>query len=484
MARQVVFATSEIYPFSKTGGLGDVMGALPLTLHKMGVPVAVVTPFYGRLRTGRQKIDHIADNLHVGYPWAPVAANVYSTTVQGMPVFFIDRAEYFDRKYYYNTVSQDYFDNAERFIFFCRASLALLRFLGTPPAVIHAQDWQAGLLPAYVHYYRRDDSFWAGTSTVCTVHNMAFQGRFASRLFDNCGLPWEAWNMNGVEFYGDLNMLKAGLNYADRITTVSPNYAREILQEENGYGLSGVLHNRAKDLLGIINGVDYSIWNPATSRFLSANYSPEDLEGKNKCKEDLIAELGMLPRMNKRPLFGFIGRLRGQKGIDLLNRIVPRLMERDVGIVVLGEGNEAYELESIALGRAYPGRYCAVVKYTEDLAHRIQAGCDSFLMPSRYEPCGLTQMYALKYGTPPVATAVGGLKDSIVPWPDPQATGFTYYHPDAQDLLETILEVCALWEDNQAAWRGMTVRAMNQNFSWDASAVKYLEMYRELGLRG
>ena len=459
------------------------MGALPLTLHKMGVPVAVITPFYGRLRTGRHKIDHIAENLHVGYPWAPVTTDVYSTSIQGMPIFFIDRAEYFDRKYYYNTTAHDYFDNAERFIFFCRACLALLRFLGTPPVVVHAQDWQTGLLPAYVHYYRRDDSFWSGTATVCTVHNLAFQGRFSSRLFESCGLPQEAWNMDGVEFHGDFNMLKAGLVYADRITTVSPSYAKEILAEEHSYGLAGVLRRRAHDLVGIINGADYSIWNPATSRFLTANYSAEDLSGKKKCKEDLIAELGLSPHLVGRPVMGFIGRLRDQKGIDLLNRIVPRLMERDLGIVVLGEGDETFEMESIALARSYPGRYCAVVKYTEDLAHRIQAGCDIFLMPSRYEPCGLTQMYALKYGTPPVATAVGGLKDSIIPWPRDNATGFTFYNADPQDLYESIMDACEVWENNPDMWRDIMLRAMNKDFTWDESATRYIELYRGLGLR-
>ncbi len=484
MAREIVFVTSEIYPFSKTGGLGDVMGALPLALHKMGVPVSVITPFYGRLNTGKHKIDHVATELHVGYPWSPVTTDVYSTTLQGLPVFFIDRAEFFDRKFYYNTPTHDYFDNAERFIFFCRASLALIRLLGKAPAVIHAQDWQSALIPAFVNYYRRHDGFWSGTATACTVHNLAFQGRFSSRLFETCGLPWDFWHMNGVEYYGDLNMLKAGLMYADKITTVSPSYAAEILTEEQGYGLSGVLQYRSKDLLGIINGADYEIWNPETSRFLTANYSADDLSGKRKCKEDLIAELGMKPHLLDRPLFGFIGRLRGQKGIDLLNSIVPRLMELDIGIVVLGEGRESFERESLALGRAYPGRYCAVVKYTEDLAHRIQAGCDCFIMPSRYEPCGLTQMYALKYGTPPVATAVGGLRDSIIPWPEAESTGFTFGKPTPDDLYASVMDAYYVWEDNPQEWRDLVIRAMKKNFTWDESAKKYIELYRQMGYEG
>ena len=306
-------------------------------------------------------------------------------------------------------------------------------------------------------------------------------GRFSSRLFDNSGLPDDAWNLNGVEFYGDLNMLKGGLSYADKITTVSPSYAEEILTPEQGYGLTEVLRHRQNDLVGIINGADYSIWDPAKSTYLTANYSPEDLSGKRKCKEGLILELGLSPHLINRPIYGFIGRLRSQKGIDILNSIVPDLMKHDIGVVILGEGKEEFENDSMELARAYPGKYQAVVKYTEDLAHRIQAGCDCFLMPSRYEPCGLTQMYALKYGTPPVATAVGGLRDSIVPWPDPGATGFTYYRASQQELYEAILEAYALWENNQELWTEMMLRAMKSEFTWDRSAARYLDVYRELG---
>lgn len=484
MARPVIFATSEMYPFSKTGGLGDVMGALPLALQKMGVPVSVITPFYGRLKTGKHKISKAVDSLLVGYPWPPVTADIFATEIEGVQVYFIDRGEYFDRKHYYNTTSYDYFDNAERFIFFCRAAMSFIRQQGIAPAVVHAQDWQTGLIPAYVHYYKRIDPYWSQTKTVCTVHNLAFQGRFSNRLFDSCGLPAEAWNLDGVEFYGDLNMLKAGLSYSDKITTVSPSYAEEILTPEQGYGLTEVLKYRRKDLVGIINGADYNIWDPAVSKYLTANYSLDDLGGKKKCKEDLILELGLSPHLVNRPILGFIGRFRDQKGIDLLNSVVPGLMQYNIGIVVLGEGKEEYEEDSLELARAYPGKYKAVVKYTEDLAHRIQAGCDCFLMPSRYEPCGLTQMYALKYGSPPVATAVGGLRDSIIPWPSPEATGFTYKHANSQDLYKAILEALSVWENGPDEWQAMVLRAMKSEFTWEDSAKRYLDVYRELGYEG
>lgn len=484
MTRSIVFTTSEMYPFSKSGGLGDVMGALPLALHKAGVPVSVITPFYGRLKTGQHKIYQVAEAVPVGYPWPPVTADVFCAEIEGVPVYFIDRGEYFDRKHYYNNTSYDYFDNAERFIFFCRAAMAFIRQQGTAPSVLHAQDWQTGLIPAYVHYYKKVDPFWSRTKTVCTVHNLAFQGRFSNRLFPDTGLPQEAWNLDGVEFYGDLNMLKAGLSYADKITTVSPCYADEILTPRHGYGLTEVLKHRRKDLVGIINGADYSIWDPATSKYITANYSPGDLSGKQKCKEDLIAELGMPTHLAHRPILGFIGRFRDQKGIDLLNSVVPGLMQYDIGIVVLGEGKEEYEKESLELARAYPGKYKAVVKYTEDLAHRIQAGCDCFLMPSRYEPCGLTQMYALKYGSPPVATSVGGLRDSIIPWPDPAATGFTFDRAESPSLYTAILTAMSLWENDPGAWRAMMIRAMKSEFTWERSAKCYLDVYRELGYEG
>lgn len=483
MARPVIMVTSEIFPFSKTGGLGDVLGALPLALHKRGVPVSVITPLYGRLSTGRRNIRLTVSDLPVGYPWGPITADALETTLDGMPVYFIDRGEYFDRKSYYNTHKGDYFDNAERFIFFCRAALALMRRLGEPPAIVHSHDWQSALLAAFIHYYRAHDPFWASTSTVFTVHNLAFQGRFSNRLFESSGLPAESWNMSGVEFYGDFNMLKGALNYADKITTVSPSYAEEILTEEFGYGMDGVLRWRQSDLLGILNGADYDVWNPETSVYLPANYSRDDMSGKKICKDTLVDELGLMPHMKERPMFGFIGRLRDQKGIDLLNTIVPALMDKDVSVVVLGEGKAEYEAWSLDLMESYRGRYAAVVEYTEEYAHKIQAGCDCFLMPSRYEPCGLTQMYALRYGSPPVATRVGGLIDTIKPWPAPDATGFMFECCTTDSLLEAILSALALWEQNQEEWRSMVYRAMGESFTWDKAAARYEEIYKELGLQ-
>ena len=483
MPQRIFFAASEIYPFSKSGGLGDVMGALPLAMHASGLPVAVISPFYGRISTGNYRIRLTISDLPVGYPWSPTTADVYETDYHGVPLYFIHRGEYFDRRYYYGDHKGDYFDNAERFIFFCRAAIALMERLGEPPAVVHAHDWQTALLPAYIHFLRRSSGFWAATGTMFTIHNLAFQGRFSSRLFAQSGLAEESWSPGGAEYFGDFNMLKAGIAYADAVTTVSPSYAREILTEKFGYGLDGILRHRELYLHGILNGADYSVWNPEENPYLPSCYSQKDLSGKAACKEQLINELGMDPKILQRPLLGFVGRMRGQKGIDLLNAIIPELMQLDVGVVILGEGKLSHEARSLELMENYRGRLCTLVEYTEDLAHRIQAASDIFLMPSRYEPCGLTQMYALRYGTPPIATAVGGLRDTIIPWPADNSTGFIFTDSTPQDFFNTISEAVKFWTDCPDAWRIMVYRAMSQRFTWEKSCKQYADVYRTIRLR-
>lgn len=483
MPSRIFFATSEVYPFSKSGGLGDVMGALPLAMHRCGQPTAVISPMYGRISTGNYQIRLTISDLHVGYPWDPITADVYEASYHGVQLYFISRGEYFDRRYYYNDHKGDYFDNAERFIFFCRAAIALMERLGQPPDIVHAHDWQTALLPVYIHFLRRSNPFWERTGTMFTIHNLAFQGRFSSRLYADCGLPEETWTVDGVEYYGDFNMLKGGIAYADAVTTVSPSYAREILTEKFGSGLEGILRKRELYLHGILNGADYEVWDPGKDPFLPCRYSAEDTSGKALCKNNLIAELGLDPALEKRPLLGFIGRLRGQKGIDLLNAIIPELMRLDVGVVVLGEGKVSHEAKILDLMETYRGRVAAVVGYTEDLAHRMQAGSDIFLMPSRYEPCGLTQMYALRYGTPPVATAVGGLRDTINPWPGDESTGFIFINSTPHDFFGAIQQAVNLWTTDPPAWQAMVRRAMERAFTWENSCREYLEVYRHIRLR-
>lgn len=475
----IVFLTSEIYPFSKSGGLADVMGILPLTLSRMGVNVAVITPFYGRLSTGQYPVHLVQENCPVGYPWADTTADIYLADYHGLPVYFIERGEYFDRRQYYCTHKGDYFDNCERFIFFCRAALAAIRHLDMGARIVHAQDWHAGLAMAYLAFWRRTDPFWTGVRTVMSIHNLAYQGRFSYRLFEQSGLPLEAWNMEGVEFYNSFNLLKAGIAYADKITTVSPSYASEIMTPEFGCGLEGILTRRVADLVGILNGADYSIWSPENDQVLECTYSADKPEGKEDCKKHLMGMLGLSPELADRPLLGFIGRLRGQKGIDIVLEIIPELMKLDVGLVVLGEGRAEFEAMLMNIMEDYPGRIVGIIGYTEEMSHLIQAGADIFLMPSRYEPCGLTQMYSLSYGTPPVATAVGGLRDTITPYPSSGANGFIFADPTPEALLTTVRKAVRVWED-RSAWKEVQVSAMQTRFSWENSARKYMDVYASL----
>jgi starch synthase len=445
----------------------------------MGVNVAVITPFYGRLSTGQYPVHLVQENCPVGYPWADTTADIYLADYHGLPVYFIERGEYFDRRQYYCTHKGDYFDNCERFIFFCRAALSAIRHLDMGARIVHAQDWHAGLAMAYLAFWRRTDPFWTGVRTVMSIHNLAYQGRFSYRLFEQSGLPLEAWNMEGVEFYNSFNLLKAGIAYADKITTVSPSYAAEIMTPEFGCGLEGILTRRAADLVGILNGADYSIWSPENDQVLECTYSADKPEGKEDCKKHLMGMLGLSPELADRPLLGFIGRLRGQKGIDIVLDIIPKLMKLNVGLVVLGEGKAEFEAKLMSIMEDYPGRIVGVIGYTEEMSHLIQAGADIFLMPSRYEPCGLTQMYSLSYGTPPVATAVGGLRDTITPYPSSGANGFIFADPTPEALLTTVRKAVRVWED-RSAWKEVQVSAMQTRFSWENSARKYMDVYASL----
>ncbi len=288
--------------------------------------------------------------------------------------------------------------------------------------------------------------------------------------------------MHGAEFYGDLNMLKASIAYSDAVTTVSPSYAEEILGPEFGCGLEGFLNTQTHKLEGILNGADYSVWAPDSDKFLPCSYSADNVKGKLECKKSMLRDFYMSDQLEDKPVLGFIGRLRDQKGIDLLIDILPRLMKKELGVIVLGEGNLAYEAQLLEFMEEYPGRFCVQVGYTEDLAHGIQAGSDIFLMPSRYEPCGLTQIYALRFGTPPVATAVGGLRDTITPYPASDATGFTFASPDADLFYEAVMDAVDAWQDRKK-WNEIVVRAMRKEFTWDRSADEYIKLYRKLGAR-
>ncbi|MFP4657884.1 MAG: glycogen synthase GlgA [Desulfonatronovibrionaceae bacterium] len=479
-APDIFHISSEIYPFSKSGGLADVVGILPQALHDAGFRACVITPLYGRIATSQYRINLAYENCPVGYPWPDITTDIYRTDFHGIPIFFIDRGEYFDRKHYYCTHKGDYFDNCERFIFFCRAAVALMERLGTQPRIVHAHDWHAALCNTYIYFNKRSSAFWKETKTVFTIHNLAFQGRFSSRLFWDSGLPFEAWNMDGVEFFNSFNLLKAGIAYSDLITTVSPTYASEILTPEFGCGMEGLLAKNKDKIWGILNGADYSIWDPRKDRYLPRNYSLRDLSGKMECKKSLLQELCLPEKLADRPVFGFIGRMRRQKGIDLVLEAAQKLVEIGAGLIVLGEGKDLYETRLMELVEQHPKNIAGIVGYTEEMAHKIQAGADVFLMPSRYEPCGLTQMYSLRYGTLPVASAVGGLKDTITPYPEKDANGFIFRKFGLEPFMQCLEQAVDIFRNQPLIWEKMRQRAMQTDFSWTKSAQVYARAYESL----
>jgi starch synthase len=441
----VLHVASEVAPHSKTGGLADVLGALPEALRRLGLRVTVVTPRYRSV-----KVEGLARRT-VETQFGPVGA------IEGAGIFFVEHPV-FDRAGLYGEGGQDYGDNAFRFALLGAAAMALV-----PDAdLVHGHDWQAG--PALM---------FAPKAKVFTIHNLAYQGLFPSSVVKELKLPEDLHHPGGYEFWGQVSFLKAGLVLADEITTVSPRYAREIQTAEQGYGLEGVLQERADVLVGILNGCDYDVWNPDKDPHLAARYSAERLEGKRACKAALQRELG-LPEKPETPLCGSISRLVEQKGFDLVCEVLPTLLEGDMQYVLLGSGQPAIEERLAALQAAYPDKLAVRIAYDEKLAHRIEAGCDLYVMPSRYEPCGLNQMYSLRYGTPPIVRATGGLDDTIVDG----ETGFKFQDYSAAALGEAWRRAILAYHSPE--FGKLIQRGMAEDYSWDASAQKYAALYRSL----
>jgi starch synthase len=405
---------------------------------------------------------------------------VLEGTLDGdVPVFFIDKPSYFDRPQLYQTPDgEDFLDNSERFIFFSRGVLEAVKALGLKPQVLHCNDWQTGLVPVYLKTLYRADEALKGAATVFSVHNLGYQGVFWHLDMPSTGLDWDLFTPDGIEFYGNINFLKGGLMFADLINTVSKTYAKEIQTEEFGHGLDGVLRYRADRLYGIVNGIDYGVWNPATDPHIPAKYSPGHLEGKAACKKSLQEEMG-LPAKGLTPLIGIVSRLASQKGFDLLVEAMAKLMDLGLQFAILGSGDPVYHEALEKAASRYPEQVGLKLGFDEGLAHRIEAGSDMFLMPSRYEPCGLNQLYSLKYGTVPVVRATGGLEDTIVNYSEAKGTGtgFKFRSYSAAALVRAVQKACGVYADRRA-WGRLMERAMAQDFSWDASARAYEEIYR------
>ncbi len=477
---KVLVVSSEIVPFAKTGGLADVTGALPKALRKIGIEADCILPLYRTIDRQKYPMSQSGPAVRVPLGHREEAGAVDEADAGGgVRAFFVRGSRYFDREFFYGTRDGDYVDNCERFTFFCRAVMEWIARSGRRYDILHSNDWQTALVPAYVRTLYSGEEAFRAVGTVFTVHNLGYQGLFWNHDLPITGLGWELFTPRGVEFYGKLNLLKAGLVFADVLTTVSATYSREIQTAEFGYGLEGVLYERRDDLYGILNGVDYDDWDPASDRLIVAPYSKEDLSGKAACRADLLAEFGW-SREAPEPVIGLIGRLTAQKGFDLIGQIGDWLAERGVRIVILGTGERKFEEEVAGLARRYPERISVRLAFDNRLAHKIEAGADMYLMPSRYEPCGLNQIYSLRYGTVPIVRNTGGLADTVVDADeDPgSGTGFKFTAYDAGELRQAVSRALAAWAD-RPRWQAIVRRGMERDFSWEASAREYLALYEK-----
>jgi len=480
---RVLFCASEVAPYAKTGGLADVAEALPVALKECGSDVRVFMPFYRCVRNWVKSAKLLIDLPPISIGVHEYRVRLLETrSVSGLPLYLLEKDEFFDRSFLYGSPGAgDYEDNADRFIAFCRAIPLLCDALQWYPSILHLHDWQTALAAAYHHYHWRHQPGFAASKTVLTIHNLAYQGVFPRPYFSLTSLPAEAFSIHGIEFWGNCNFLKAGLVYSDWLTTVSPRYSREIQSPESGYGLHGVLQQRTESLTGILNGIDQTVWNPRTDSYIRQNYSSSRLTGKRQCKEALLAELGFDNQPSELALVGMVGRLAAQKGLHLLLEIVDQLMELPVLLAILGTGDSEINRMVQEMSERYPDRIKIRFEFNEPLAHRIEAGADLFLMPSSYEPCGLNQMYSLRYGTIPIVHATGGLDDSVVDvhLEPGQGTGFKFYTHESKALLETIKTALELFR-NKPQWVELQRRAMAQEFSWKHAAEQYLQVYEKV----
>lgn len=471
---RVLFAASEAYPLAKTGGLGDVAGALPAALARLGHDVRLVLPGYAcalELTEDKRSAAQLPDGRLV-------SGRVPGS---GLPVYLLDRPDLFRRSggLYQDGNKQDWPDNHIRFSIFCNAVTHIALHgdgAGWQPDLVHANDWHTGMVPARLALEPG-----SRPATVFTIHNMAFQGNFPLSAAEQLELPASLLSSEGAEFFGQLSFLKAGIRYSDRLTTVSPTYAHEILTREHGAGLDGVLQSRAGALVGILNGVDYTVWNPAADRNLPARYCVDSMAGKDACKAAVQNALELQNSADV-PLLGFVSRITDQKMADVLLQALPALMAHDIQLIVHGEGDKCLEEAFVAALSEYPSQLAVRIGYRETLAHQVIAATDIALTPARFEPCGLTAMYAMHYGTPPIARAVGGLVDTVVDAVSESAvgaTGYMFNEPTAGDLTTRVWQACQEF-GNKTVWHQVRRNAMQRDFSWDRAARQYAAVYRDL----
>ena len=472
----IVFAASECAPWAKTGGLADVVSALPKTLVKMGHKVHVYLPYYRQVAKAVPEPAGVLPSVTVPFPTYNRFVRILDGGVtDGVQMYFVDAPELFDRESFYSTPSGDYPDNAERFGTFCRAVIEATKIIGVPD-VYHVHDWQTAMLAVMLRSIYYFDPMLRHVPAVLTIHNAGYQGTFPPRTMETLLLPWDMFTFEKLEQYDKVNFLKGGIVYSDAITTVSRTYAEEIQTAEFGNGLEDTLRRRAGDLFGILNGADYTEWDPAIDPHIAAHYSVKKLDGKKECRRDLLHAFRFEDIGDETAVIGVVSRFATQKGIDFIVDIMDRLLKEDVVLVMLGNGEEYYERLLTEMAERYPDKVKVQVKFDTVVAHKIEAGSDIFLMPSRYEPGGLNQIYSLKYGTIPVVRATGGLQDTIDDLPDGGGNGFKFLGYDPNALLEAIQRALVAFHDKKI-WKAMMLHAMSQDFSWEKPAQEYVRVY-------
>ncbi len=475
----IVFAASECAPWAKTGGLADVVSALPKMLVKMGHKVQVYLPYYRQVAKMVPTPPIVLSSVTIPFAsYNRFARILDGGAADGVQIYFVDIPELFDRESFYSTPSGDYPDNAERFGSFSRAVIEASKVIGVPD-VYHVHDWQSSMLAVMLRSIYYFDPALRHVPTLLTIHNAGYQGTFPPRTMETLCLPWDMFTLDKLEQYDQVNFLKGGIVYADAITTVSATYAQEIQTQEFGNGLEGTLRRRAADLFGILNGADYSEWDPAKDPLIAAHYSPQKLDGKKECRRDLLHAFRFEEVSDETAIIGVVSRFATQKGIDFIVDIADRLLKEDVVLVVLGNGEEYYERLLTEMAERYPDKIRVQVKFDNVMAHKIEAGSDMFLMPSRYEPGGLNQIYSLKYGTIPIVRATGGLQDSIDEEPNGGGNGFKFWGYNPDDLFDAIRRALEVFRDKKA-WKAMMKRAMEQDFSWEKPAQEYVRVYERI----
>ena len=475
--KRILFAASEAVPFIKTGGLADVTGSLPQYFDKEEHEVRIILPKYLCIEEEMRKKMRFLCHFYVNLGWRKQYAGIFETKYQGITYYFVDNEYYFAGEHPYHNLHED----VEKFAYFSKAVLEALPYLDYCPDIIHCHDWQTGLIPVFLHTLYGDENYYAGIKTVFSIHNMKFQGRWhLQAVMDVTGLPEQIFVPDKLESYGEANYLKGGVIYADAVTTVSPTYAFEITTQQGGEGLDGLMRQVSDKLYGILNGIDTEVYNPQTDPYIRAQFSEKDvIRQKAKNKSALQEEMG-LEQNPEAMLIGIVSRMTSQKGFDLIAYVMDELMEQEnVQFVVLGTGEEQYENMFRYFGEKYPKRLKANIGYSEDVAHRIYASCDTFLMPSLFEPCGLSQMMSMRYGTIPIVRETGGLKDTVTPYNEYERTGngFSFANYNAHEMLHVIRYALEIFEKRRTEWEGLIKRAMAEDNSWENSAKCYQELY-------